>query len=226
MVNILINLTSVPPEGATLCVICQDRSSLRQTIVRLELEDEWQFRLRDEFQTANSSDDKPLYFLTGRHVWVFEETENKLIPRWSGTTIIGDFIFPLTYNHCGAKCNIFISSPKSSPNVTKVFFGALSFFSSADRTQIQVNATVGSYAITQEVLCCGSLRTNMEYALFFLLHYVGGRGPTVSISQLECVTWDSHHWCGINWRLTLEAWTLSFSSALYLGTVLLRGLKW
>ncbi|KAM9225467.1 GREB1-like protein isoform 3-T3 [Dugong dugon] len=55
-------------KGATLCVICQDRSSLRQTIVRLELEDVWQFRLRDEFQTANSSDDKPLYFLTGRHV--------------------------------------------------------------------------------------------------------------------------------------------------------------
>ncbi|XP_059974986.1 GREB1-like protein isoform X3 [Mesoplodon densirostris] len=55
-------------KGATLCVICQDRSSLRQTIVRLELEDEWQFRLRDEFQTANSADDKPLYFLTGRHV--------------------------------------------------------------------------------------------------------------------------------------------------------------
>ncbi|KAL0613628.1 GREB1-like protein [Plecturocebus cupreus] len=56
--------------GATLCVICQDRSSLRQTIVRLELEDEWQFRLRDEFQTANSSDDKPLYFLTGRHLQI------------------------------------------------------------------------------------------------------------------------------------------------------------
>uniref|UniRef100_A0A8D2JA07 GREB1 like retinoic acid receptor coactivator n=1 Tax=Varanus komodoensis TaxID=61221 RepID=A0A8D2JA07_VARKO len=55
-------------KGATLCVICQDRSSLRQTIVRLELEDEWQFRLRDEFQTANSSDDRPLYFLTGRHI--------------------------------------------------------------------------------------------------------------------------------------------------------------
>ncbi|KAM8967749.1 GREB1-like protein isoform 2-T2 [Pelodytes ibericus] len=55
-------------KGATLCVICQDRSSLRQTIVKLELEDEWQFRLRDEFQTANSSDDKPLYFLTGRHI--------------------------------------------------------------------------------------------------------------------------------------------------------------
>lgn len=172
---------SAPPEGATLCVICQDRSSLRQTIVRLELEDEWQFRLRDEFQTANSSDDKPLYFLTGRHVWVFEETKNnKLIPRWSGTTIIGDFIFPLKYNHCGAKCNIFISSPKSSPNVTKVFFGALSF-SSADRTQIQVNATVGGYVITQDVLCCESLRIysgeqTWEHALFFLLHYVGGQG--------------------------------------------------
>ncbi|XP_053570944.1 LOW QUALITY PROTEIN: GREB1-like protein [Bombina bombina] len=55
-------------KGATLCVICQDRSSLRQTIGRLELEDEWQFRLRDEFQTANCSDDKPLYFLTGRHI--------------------------------------------------------------------------------------------------------------------------------------------------------------
>ncbi|XP_072426504.1 GREB1-like protein isoform X2 [Chiloscyllium punctatum] len=55
-------------KGATLCMICQDRSSLRQTIVRLELEDEWQFRLRDEFQTASSSDDKPLYFLTGRHI--------------------------------------------------------------------------------------------------------------------------------------------------------------
>ncbi|KAG7455322.1 hypothetical protein MATL_G00255260 [Megalops atlanticus] len=55
-------------KGATLCVICQDRSSLRQTIVRLELEDEWQFRLRDEFQTANCSEDRPLYFLTGRHI--------------------------------------------------------------------------------------------------------------------------------------------------------------
>ncbi|KAL6103902.1 greb1l [Pungitius sinensis] len=55
-------------KGATLCVISQDRNSLRQTIVRLELEDEWQFRLRDEFQTANCSEDRPLYFLTGRHV--------------------------------------------------------------------------------------------------------------------------------------------------------------
>ncbi|XP_012659146.1 protein GREB1 [Otolemur garnettii] len=55
-------------KGATLCVICQDRSSLRQTVVRLELEDEWQFRLRDEFQTANAREDRPLFFLTGRHI--------------------------------------------------------------------------------------------------------------------------------------------------------------
>uniref|UniRef100_A0A8C5QRI5 Growth regulating estrogen receptor binding 1 n=1 Tax=Leptobrachium leishanense TaxID=445787 RepID=A0A8C5QRI5_9ANUR len=55
-------------KGATLCVICQDRNSLRQTVVRLELEDEWQFRLRDEFQTANAKEDKPLFILTGRHV--------------------------------------------------------------------------------------------------------------------------------------------------------------
>ncbi|KAL7988063.1 hypothetical protein Chor_006982 [Crotalus horridus] len=46
----------------------KDRNSLRQTVVRLELEDEWQFRLRDEFQTANAKEDRPLFFLTGRHI--------------------------------------------------------------------------------------------------------------------------------------------------------------
>lgn len=30
--------------GATLCVICQDATRSAQTVVRLELEDEWQFR--------------------------------------------------------------------------------------------------------------------------------------------------------------------------------------
>ncbi|XP_058524249.1 protein GREB1 isoform X2 [Ochotona princeps] len=55
-------------KGATLCVICQDRNSLRQTVVRLELEEEWQFRLQDEFQTANATEDRPLFFLTGRHI--------------------------------------------------------------------------------------------------------------------------------------------------------------
>uniref|UniRef100_A0A8C9SW27 Growth regulating estrogen receptor binding 1 n=1 Tax=Scleropages formosus TaxID=113540 RepID=A0A8C9SW27_SCLFO len=55
-------------KGATLCVICPDRSSLRQTVARLELEDEWRFRLRDEFQTANAKEDRPIFFLTGKHV--------------------------------------------------------------------------------------------------------------------------------------------------------------
>lgn len=63
-----LHASAVVRAGATLCVICQDRNSLRQTVVRLELEDEWQFRLRDEFQTANAKEDRPLFFLTGRHI--------------------------------------------------------------------------------------------------------------------------------------------------------------
>ncbi|KAM9817518.1 LOW QUALITY PROTEIN: protein GREB1 [Neosynchiropus ocellatus] len=55
-------------KGATLCVISADRSSLRQTVVRLELEEEWRFRLSDEFQTANAKEDRPIFFLTGRHI--------------------------------------------------------------------------------------------------------------------------------------------------------------
>ncbi|KAJ8356625.1 hypothetical protein SKAU_G00194190 [Synaphobranchus kaupii] len=45
-----------------------DRSTLRQTVVRLELEEEWRLRLRDEFQTANAKEDRPLFFLTGKHI--------------------------------------------------------------------------------------------------------------------------------------------------------------
>ncbi|KAM6942963.1 protein GREB1 [Xenentodon cancila] len=55
-------------KGATLCVISADRSSLRQTVSRLELEEEWRFRLSDEFQTANAKEDRPLFFLTGKHI--------------------------------------------------------------------------------------------------------------------------------------------------------------
>ncbi|XP_017575814.1 protein GREB1 isoform X2 [Pygocentrus nattereri] len=55
-------------KGATLCVICPNRSALRQTVVRLELEEEWRFRLSDEFQTANAKEDQPLFFLTGKHI--------------------------------------------------------------------------------------------------------------------------------------------------------------
>ncbi|XP_076011605.1 protein GREB1 [Genypterus blacodes] len=55
-------------KGATLCVISADRSSLRQTVGRLELEEEWRFRLSDEFQTTNAKEDRPLFFLTGKHI--------------------------------------------------------------------------------------------------------------------------------------------------------------
>ncbi|KAM9860380.1 protein GREB1 [Aulostomus maculatus] len=55
-------------KGATLCVISADRSSLRQMVGRLELEEEWRFRLSDEFQTANAKEDRPLFFLTGKHI--------------------------------------------------------------------------------------------------------------------------------------------------------------
>ncbi|KAG7275834.1 hypothetical protein CRUP_016774 [Coryphaenoides rupestris] len=55
-------------KGATLCVICADRSSLRHTVGRLELEEAWRFRLSDEFQTANAKEDRPLFFLTGKHI--------------------------------------------------------------------------------------------------------------------------------------------------------------
>ncbi|XP_078613198.1 GREB1-like protein isoform X2 [Branchiostoma floridae x Branchiostoma japonicum] len=66
MADFLKKFNFIP--GATLCVICPDRNTLRRQIARLELEDQWRFRLRDEFQTANTAEDKPLYFLTGQHI--------------------------------------------------------------------------------------------------------------------------------------------------------------
>ncbi|XP_063673992.1 GREB1-like protein isoform X2 [Bolinopsis microptera] len=53
-------------KGAKLCVIARDREELREEILRLDLEENWRFRFRDEFKT--SSKDKPIYFLTGTHV--------------------------------------------------------------------------------------------------------------------------------------------------------------
>lgn len=58
------------PSGASVCVIGNDRSSLRHSVVKLNLERDWHFRLTDEFQTANSAilggaKIRPLYFLTG-----------------------------------------------------------------------------------------------------------------------------------------------------------------
>lgn len=40
---------------------------LRQEVARLDLEEHWRFRLRDELQTANSPDQPALYFLAGKH---------------------------------------------------------------------------------------------------------------------------------------------------------------
>ncbi|XP_033645138.1 GREB1-like protein isoform X1 [Asterias rubens] len=53
--------------GARLCLISPDRSTLRRQVVRLDLEDRWRFRLRDEFQTANRTEDRPLFLLTGTY---------------------------------------------------------------------------------------------------------------------------------------------------------------
>ena len=53
-------------KGARLCLIDRDRTTLRQEVARLEMEDSWRLRLRDEFQTANSTG-PPLYFLTGSY---------------------------------------------------------------------------------------------------------------------------------------------------------------
>ena len=53
--------------GARLCLVSQDRNTLRQEVARLDLEERWRFRLRDEFQTANHPDESSLYFLTGTY---------------------------------------------------------------------------------------------------------------------------------------------------------------
>ena len=54
-------------DDARLCIISNDRYSIREEITRLDLEENWRFRFRDEFQTATSSegDAKPVFFLTG-----------------------------------------------------------------------------------------------------------------------------------------------------------------
>ena len=53
--------------GAKICVISSDRSSLRDQVVKLDLEELWRFRLRDEFKTASSLGDEAYYFLTGTY---------------------------------------------------------------------------------------------------------------------------------------------------------------
>lgn len=53
--------------GAGLCLVTRDCKSLVREVARLDLEDHWKFRLRDEYQTACPDHHKPLFFLTGRY---------------------------------------------------------------------------------------------------------------------------------------------------------------
>ena len=51
--------------GACLCLVTRDCKSLVREVARLDLEERWKFRLRDEYQTACADNMKPLFFLTG-----------------------------------------------------------------------------------------------------------------------------------------------------------------
>ena len=52
--------------GASLCLVTQDCKTLVREVARLDLEEKWKFRLRDEYQTACADDMTPLFFLIGR----------------------------------------------------------------------------------------------------------------------------------------------------------------
>jgi hypothetical protein len=56
-------------KDAQIVLICRERYELRSEVMRLDLEEYWRFRLRDEYQTATPSDDtqKAYYFLTGSY---------------------------------------------------------------------------------------------------------------------------------------------------------------
>lgn len=60
----LKQLNFVP--GASLCLVTRDCKTLVREVARLDLEESWKFRLRDEYQTACSDDMTPLFFLIGR----------------------------------------------------------------------------------------------------------------------------------------------------------------
>lgn len=53
--------------GACLLLITRDCKGLVKEVSRLDLEEKWQFKLRDEFQTACADQSKPLFFLTGKY---------------------------------------------------------------------------------------------------------------------------------------------------------------
>lgn len=52
--------------GASLCLVTRDCKSLVREVARLDLEERWKFRLRDEYQTACADDMTPLFFLIGK----------------------------------------------------------------------------------------------------------------------------------------------------------------
>ena len=60
----LDRLNFVP--GACLCLVTRDCKTLVREVARLDLEEKWKFRLRDEYQTACADIMKPLFFLIGR----------------------------------------------------------------------------------------------------------------------------------------------------------------
>ena len=53
--------------GACLLLITRDCKGLVKEVSRLDLEEKWQFKLRDEFQTACHDHMNPLFFLTGKY---------------------------------------------------------------------------------------------------------------------------------------------------------------
>lgn len=52
--------------GACLLLVTRDCRGLVKEVSRLDLEENWQFKLRDEFQTMCTDNHKPLFFLTGK----------------------------------------------------------------------------------------------------------------------------------------------------------------
>ena len=52
--------------GACLLLVTRDCRGLVKEVSRLDLEENWQFKLRDEFQTMCTENHKPLFFLTGK----------------------------------------------------------------------------------------------------------------------------------------------------------------
>lgn len=56
-------------KDAQMVLVCKERYELRSEVLRLDFEESWRFRLRDEYQTATCGDEhqKAFYFLTGSY---------------------------------------------------------------------------------------------------------------------------------------------------------------